>query len=316
MRNRGLRALYTATELSVILWETLQLKNSNADLRSLGEVQQEYLQKHLSGFKYDFATASIIRVDKHKRPLDVKSYLHNFSEPDDVVLASYYEAIEHDHLSKLVYMNPGWALSHQDVFPGPPENHAFFQQHASKFGFAKSYSLGFYQPLHDRVFLAFDYLGSIENPTWEAFDPEVLELASFPFALAWLHLSDHIGERVLEEHFAALSDLKPFQLAMVRVFINQPDIGLKKQADAFGCGYNHFKKSIYQIKDKIAIQFDDAVASEQKVPLIKLQRYCHLFNILPDKSRGFVRIDGIEMTSEFERRLKAIEAARSRSISV
>lgn len=304
MNKRGLKSLFSERQLSQLFQACLKIKKEKSDIENFAALQCDIIQEHFSDFRYDLCTTSLVETCSDGSPVTIESYLYNFNAPKDEVLASYYAVANEDPISQLIFLNPGWALSHKDVFLGAIDDEPLYQKHTKKFGASKSISIGFNVPLFHDFFLSFDYLGYDDNLSWEKFNPETLEWASFPFALAWLYLTGRIGKVVLGQHLKSVSGLSLSQLNKLQVYIQHQDKRLSKQAEILNISPAHYKKSLYELRDIILYNFDDHKSSEKIKELAALQPYCQLLKMMRDRTKPFQYIDGRGIPDYFKHRLK------------
>lgn len=303
MDEDGINELYSRKVLDGLFEDARRLRESGKDLASFSAIQQSVMERHLTGFRYDRCITSVFESDSKGTPVSVDAYLHNFEQPDQEILDSYYAVADEDDVSKLIFLNPGWALSHEDVFLRPLEDEPVYKKHTKKFGVSKAFSIGFLPPYLDNLFLSFDYLGAEENMTWNCFDPQTLEWASFPFALIWLYLVKKIGTSVLRQHLTAMSDLRVSQLDKLRVYMQHHGRPLTTQAKILSIQPQTYKEALAAIRDSVLPQFRDDVEQNQRNKLALMQPYFELLKMTRDKSQAFQYLDGRPMSDHFERRM-------------
>jgi len=145
-------------------------------------------------------------------------------------------------------------------------------------------TLSFQNPERLQTFLAFEYLGAKCNTTWGLITHSQLELASFPFALAWFYRKGFMDDAALDRRFQALEGLTEAQLTHIRKYVNSTDLSFQHQASELGISANWLKENLYNVRDTLAHKFDWDVRSSKKaqVSLRSLEREYRFFEMLGD----------------------------------
>jgi len=206
-------------------------KDKGGDLE-FSAFQRTVLQKIFRGFTYQRCTTSTIVSGEDMTPIEISTVCLDLPEE---VLINYMQFVQYDDLSPLVYKNPGRAISYAQLcLEENFEDHPFFVNHCKKFGIYRVISLGYRFPISQHTFTTFDYLGSENNKDWHYFDHTKLELASFPFALAWLYRQGRLDIGGLSSTFSLLEGLTESKLQNLRKFINSPQQSFEERGKSLG----------------------------------------------------------------------------------
>ena len=237
-------------------------------------------------FTYEFCTTSQTKLSEKGQILDIVTVLWNL--PDDC-LASYMQNAHLDTLSPLVYANPGRALNYTHITRAERiEDYPFFVNHCLKYGIHQAMSVGFLHPGHESTFLSFDYLGDKDNVDWVPFDHIKIELASFPFALAWLYRADIFDERRLEKMFLLLSGLTESRLLNLRKYINSPLQGFGQQAAELGITASTLKEDLANIRDQTILKLNLKTDPDRNTPTRMLDQHFSFLSLLGDHTAELV----------------------------
>ena len=197
---------------------------------------------------------------------------------------------QYDSLSPLVYANPGRALNYTHICrPELREEHPFYINHCLKFGIYQGMSVGFLNPGHESTFLSFDYMGDENNEDWVTFDHTKIELASFPFALAWLFRSDVFDELRLKKMFLLLSGLTESRLLNLRKYINSPLQSFEQQAQNLGIRASTLKEDLGIIRDKTILKLGLKVDTSRNTPTRLLDQHFGFLSLLGDHTTELVQ---------------------------
>lgn len=247
--RNAIKYLYAKDSLQSIARTAAAIEISDKGNEAFSIFQRDVLQNIFSGFTYEFAVTSLIETNPDNIPVSIISI--NLDLPDDIV-GSYMQHAHLDPLSPIVYMNPGRAFNYTYVCPDVKvEDHPFFVNHCMKYGIHRAISVGYLFPAHHNTFITFDYLGDANNDSWHHFDHSRLELASFPFALAWLFRQKQMDQTELERRFDLMHSLTEHQLQNLRKFVNAPHQNFKEQSDDLGIRQGTLKDDLYNTRDII-----------------------------------------------------------------
>lgn len=239
-------------------------------------------------FTYEFCTTSQIKLSEKGGLLDIVSV--NWNLPDEC-LVSYMRHAHLDKLSPLVYANPGRALNYTHICRAElVEDHPFFVNHCLKFGIHHGMSVGFLNPGHESTYLSFDYLGDENNLGWVPFDHIKIELASFPFALAWLFRSDVFDELRLKKMFLLLSGLTESRLLNLRKYINSPLQSFDQQAADLGITASTLKEDLATIRDKTILKLELTTDPMRNTPTRLLDQHYGFLSLLGDHTTKLVEV--------------------------
>lgn len=242
--------------------------------------QNSVFERIFPDFTYEFCATSQIKLSEKGEMLDLISV--NWNLPDDIVL-SYMQHAHHDVLSPLVYANPGRALNYTHVCRTERvEDHPFFINHCHKYGIYMSMSVGFLYPGHESTFLSFDYLGDEHNETWVPFNHVKIELASFPFALAWWYRNGIFDLTRLRKMFLLLSGLTESRLLNLRKYINSPLQSFDQQATDLGIKASTLKDDLALMRDRAILKLDIKTDPNRNTPTRLLDQHYSFLSLLGD----------------------------------
>jgi len=242
--------------------------------------QNRVFERIFPDFTYEFCTTSQVKLSEKGELLDLVSV--NWNLPDECV-ASYMQNAHLDNLSPLVYANPGRALNFTHVCRSERvEEHPFFINHCHKYGIHQGMSVGYFYPGHENTFLSFDYLGDESNITWIMFDHIKIELASFPFALAWLYRFGLFDVTRLKKMFSLLTGLTESRLLNLRKYINAPLQGFDQQAADLGIKASTLKDDLAMIRDRTILKLKIETDPNRNTPTRLLDQHYSFLNLLGD----------------------------------
>lgn len=287
--SQSIGNLYKKKTLDDILKYASQYPCTKLGDLEFSEYQREVLQRIFPGFTYEFCTTSTITPDAQLIPGEIITVNLNLS---DDIIDSYMQHMQDDELSPVVYLNPGRALNYTQVCAD--ENvaaHPFFINHCHPFKIHKAISVGYLYPEHTNTFITFDYLGDEQNKSWHGFFHSRLELASFPFALAWLYRRKVMDQAVLSNRFKIMQDLTERQLENLRKFINSPEQSFKEQADKLGIELGTLKDDLYNTRRKIMEKLASTevpAKGQVRTSLRALEAHCSFLRMLEDHTKDIV----------------------------
>lgn len=224
-------------------------------LGDLGDVdfarfQKELIEGMFDGFKVDFFTASTLRYSSDQSLIDISAVCHNISPR---LIDEYQLVSDLDPMAASAYVNPGrviFAMEDRDIERWNPAEE--MMRHISNFSIYRAVLIVFRHPTKRGICLSLDYLAEAANLSWFRMQVPKLELASFPFALAWFYRKGVFDEAQLRYHLEGLAGLTETQLQNLRKFINcyKP---YKAQAADLGIKEGSLKESLYDLRDKIVL---------------------------------------------------------------
>lgn len=255
---------------------------------AFSEFQNRVFEDIFPDFTYEFCTTSQIKLSEKGDILDINSVAWNLPEES---LLSYMQNAHLDDLSPMVYANPGRALNYTHVRRAERiEDHPLFVNHCLKYGIHHVISVGFLNPGHESTFLSFDYMGDIDNRNWVSFDHIKIELASFPFALAWLYRSAIFDELRLKKMFSLLSGLTESRLLNLRKYITSPLQGFDQQAKDLGITASTLKEDLATIRDRTIIRLGLKTDPNRNTPTRLLDQHYGFLSLLGDHTAELVGI--------------------------
>ena len=248
--------------------------------------QNRVFETIFPGFTYQFGATSQVTLTETGSISGLVSVSWNL--PDEC-LASYMEHGHLDELSPMVYANPGRALNYTYVCRFERvEDHPFFKNHCHKFGIHHAISVGFLHPGHESTFLSFDYLGDEENTDWVPFNHVKIELASFPFALAWLYRSGVFDEARLRKMFLLLGGLTESRLLNLRKYINSSLQGFDEQAADLGIRASTLKEDLATIRNATMYKLNLNAAPNRNTPTRLLDQHFSFLQMLGDHTADLI----------------------------
>jgi hypothetical protein len=244
-----MRELYKRASLLTCLRLATRLPFTEAGDLDFARYQIETLEGIFAGVKFDFFSVATTHVDKNHQPLGFDCVLLNI---DSSIVQNYSAVAAFDELSPIVSLNPGRAIQNSDIYDRDRwQKSPLYTDHCRIYDIHKILRVAFRFPAMDRKVISFDYLGSIENGTWQALDLPQFELATFPFALAWMYRKGTIDDARLAYCFGKLSDLSPTHLTHLRKYVNSPWQDLATQARELGYSPGGYKQTLYSLRDLI-----------------------------------------------------------------
>lgn len=285
--RKSIQRLYSPGILSKIAQKAAETAGSPDGDLTFSSFQRDILQEVFPGFHYDFCATSIVSVEKGTNEPNVQSIC--FGLPDEAV-ENYVRFAHQDDMSPVVYRNPGRAIKYtQVVAEEKAETHPFYINHLSKYGIRYGTSICFNYPGHQQTFIAFDYLAGKQNKIWHFFEHHRLELASFPFAQAYLMRCGMIDELELQRQFTILKTLSEAKLANLRKYVNSPHEDLKYAAAALGIKYGTLHDDLRDSRRGILerLRKNSHFASDAKDgPLRILHDHCQFLRALRDHTEA------------------------------
>lgn len=284
--RNAIKKIYSPANLGQIVKMADEFERTKAGNLKFSSFQREVLQDAFPGFTYDFCVTSIVETNSEGIPVDITSMLLDL--PDDI-LENYMKFAHLDPLTPLTYLNPGRAINYTKVMTKEMVyNHPFYKQHLSRYDIFCGISLCVLFPSHHETFLTVDYLANEQNTSWNHFDYTRLELASFPFILAWFFRRKLMDLKELKRRFLLLEGLTEHQLQNLRKFVNSPDQHFKEQATDLGIKAGTLKDDLYSTRDIVLPRLGLDELSKAKTsgsPLRKLESECSFLKLIGDHTR-------------------------------
>ena len=285
--RHAIKTLLASDSLDEILRMAKDIPVSKEGDLEFSAFQNRVFEDIFPDFTYEFCTTSQIKLSEKGEMVGITTV--NWNLPDECLM-SYMMNAQYDSLSPLVYANPGRALNYTHICrPELREEHPFYINHCLKFGIYQGMSVGFLNPGHESTFLSFDYMGDENNEEWVTFDHTKIELASFPFALAWLFRSDVFDELRLKKMFLLLSGLTESRLLNLRKYINSPLQSFEQQAQNLGIRASTLKEDLGIIRDKTIVKLGLKVDSSRNTPTRLLDQHFGFLSLLGDHTAELVQ---------------------------
>ncbi len=250
--------------------------------------QNSVFERIFPGFTYQFCSTCQINLSGEGALSNLTSVDWNLPE---ACMQSYLENAHLDDLSPIVYANPGRALNYTYVCPQELiDKHPLFIAHSHKFDIHHVISVGFLHPGHLNTFLSFDYMGNKANKNWVSFNHMKVELASFPFALAWFYRSGVFDEPTLRKIFLLLEGLTESRLSNLRKYINAPMQSYEDQAAALGIRASTLKEDLALIRNGTMYKLGLKTAPNRNTPTRLLDQHFGFLQMLGDHTTDLVGI--------------------------
>ena len=282
--TRSIRSIYSSKSLAEIAKRAKHRARSTIGDREFSDFQRQIIQAHLPLFHFDFLATSLIVCDSAFMPVETDVVCLNI---DDALAEGYANVAHFDEVSPLCYINSGRAVSTENMRTIDEwHNHPVYEHHCKFFDIEKMITISFRSREFLTKHLAFEYLASSDHTTWNIFDHHLLELASFPFALAWYFRKGLMDEATLTRRFLALSDLTEAKLTHLRMYVNSPDLTFLEQATELKISEAWLKENLYEIRNRLAPRMKWDV-TKRKVPssLRLLEREFQFMDMLGDPTR-------------------------------
>ncbi len=288
--SKGIRAIYAASSLAEIArWAKHRECSAVGDLE-FSDIQRRIIQSHFTEFGFDFLTTSLVVCNHELLPVETDIVCLNIAD----ALANGYAAVaEFDDVSPLAYMNTGRAISTENLRTRDEwMNHPIYERHCRYFSIDKMMTISFQCREHENTSLAFEYISSPDQSTWNTFDHRQLELASFPFALAWFYRKGLMDEAKLTQRFNALSGLTETKLMHIRKYVNSPALSFVEQAEELGISEAWLKENLYETRNQLAPRLEwDTNSRKTPTSLRLLEREFQFMDMLGDPNR-FISLSG------------------------
>lgn len=284
--KNSIKRLLTSNSLDELLHMAKATPRTTEGDLAFSTFQNRVFEDIFPDFTYEFCTTSQIKLDEKGGMKDISTVCWNL--PDECLI-SYMQNAHLDTLSPVVYANPGRALNYTHICRAERvEDFPFFVQHCLKFGIYHTMSVGFLNPGHESTFLSFDYMGDKNNRDWIPFSHIKIELASFPFALAWLYRSGVFDELRLKKMFLLLSGLTESRLLNLRKYINSPLQSFEQQAADLGITSSTLKEDLAVIRDKTILKLDLKTDPTRNTPTRLLDQHYSFLNLLGDHTAELI----------------------------
>lgn len=247
--SKALRDLYSSDTLSEISsWAQRSQLSAFGDLE-FSSIQKTIIEDRFAGFNFDFMTTSLIACDQTYLPLQSDIVCLNI---DDELVKGYEKVAEFDEVSPLSYMNSGKLINSEKLRTlSEWHEHPIYKLHCKNFDIDRGLTISFQSMERHRTFLAFEYLGSSHCRSWLNLEQHYLELASFPFALAWFYRKGLIDDAALHRRFLAIENLTEKQLTYIRKYVNSPGQSFQEQALELKISEPWLKENLYQTRNQL-----------------------------------------------------------------
>lgn len=282
----SLKNMYSAETLKEIaLWAKVCQKGRFGD-QEFSKIQKAIIESRFSDFSFDYLTTSTIVCDDKMLPAatDVLCL-----DVDEALAEGYIDVAHLDDVSPVSYVNLGRVILSDIVRPFKEwVNHPLYIHHCSKFDIARTLTISFQHPDWMRTYLAFEYIATSSNNSWQNISHAQLELATFPFALAWFYRKGFMDDAALSYRFMALEGLTEAQLTHIRKYVNSPESNFKTQASDLGISAYWLKENLYNVRDKLAskMKWERRPAKKTQNSLKSLASEYRYFEMLGDPTES------------------------------
>lgn len=288
--RHSIKMIYEKTVLSRIVTWAQTLPNTQAGDAQFVSFQRDILQHAFSAFKYDVCTINFIEATNRNVVIDDSTVCFGVSRE---LLDDYETGDFIDPLAPLVFANAGRLVSLSMIMPWSEfKAHSYFKNYLSKFGIIDGAAIGFLLPAHHHSFIMFGY-GVFENAyEWQQFDHTRLELASFPFLLAWLFRKGLIDLVELERRFLLLEGWTESQIQNLRKFVNSPHQDFKEQALDLGIKPGTLKDDLYNTRDILLSRIHDSTRlpkEKTRGAMRELEHHCNFLTLLGDHTQSILK---------------------------
>ena len=131
-------------------------------------------------------------------------------------------------------------------------------------------------------------MGDEDNVDWVIFDHLKIELASFPFALAWFYRFGVFDSLRLKKMFLLLSGLTESRLLNLRKYINSPLQSYEQQATDLGIKASTLKEDLATVRDKTILKLDLKTDPTRNTPTRLLDQHYGFLSLLGDHTLELV----------------------------
>jgi len=278
--RNSVKALLSESELGSLLNEANSLPRTELGDLEFSAYQQSVFQRIFPGLTYEFCTTSRVDLSDDETILGLNTT--NYNLPDEIV-ASYLINSKYDELSPISYDYPGRALNYTHVCRVERiKDHPFFQNHCVKFGIHHAMTIAFLHPWHSNTLLTFDYMGDEKNDNWMRLSHVKIELASFPFALAWLFRDGKIDYGIMKKYFLLLSGLTENRFLNLRGYINNTDVNFEKLGQKLGVKPSWLKEDLAKIRDEALEKLGITIVESKTRPYRILDTHYSFLRMLGD----------------------------------
>lgn len=284
--KHSIKRLLTSESLDEIIQMAKVMPVTKDGDLAFSEFQNRIFETIFPDFTYEFCTTSQTKLSDKGDLLGLSTVIWNLPE---TIMGSYMENAHLDTLSPVVYANPGRALNYTHIRRAERlDDFPFFVNHCLKYGIYHVISVGFLHPGHESTYLSFDYMGDQDNVGWMPFDHIKIELASFPFALAWLYRFGAFDELRLKKMFLLLSGLTESRLLNLRKYINSPLQSYEQQAADLGIKASTLKEDLAMIRDKTIVKLGLKTDPARNTPTRLLDQHYGFLNLLRDHTAELI----------------------------
>ena len=247
--TKALRNIYSSATLDdIATWAQSSEFSIFGDIEFTG-IQKKIIEGNFEDFSFNFLTTSLIACDQSYLPIETDVICLNI---DDELAKGYEKVAEFDEVSPLAYLNSGKLINSEKLRSLEEwHEHPIYKLHCKKFDIDRGLTISFRNMERLRTFLAFEYLGSSHSQSWINIEQHYLELASFPFALAWLYRKGIIDDAALQRRFFALADLTERQLTHIRKYVNSPSQSFQEQALDLKISEPWLKENLYETRNQL-----------------------------------------------------------------
>lgn len=278
--RNSIKVLYAKSGLDDLLDQASKLPRTTSGDLEFSAYQQAIFQSIFPGLTYEFCTTSRVDLSEQYEIQELQTTIYNL--PDEII-ASYLANAHYDELTPISFNYAGRALNYTHVCRAElVEEHPFFQNHCLKFGIYHALTIAFLHPGHSKTLLTIDYMGDEDNRNWMRLPHVKIELASFPFALAWLFRDGKLDNGMIKRYFLLMEGLTENRLLNLRGFINNTGLNFTDLGKKLGVKASWLKEDLGNIRDEALEKLDLVVPQAGNIPYRILDTHYGFLRMLGD----------------------------------
>lgn len=249
MSIRHINNIYSQDMLRVIFQAARKPAMSSDGQLEFAAFQRDLMQDCFGELRIDGLVITTVSVTSTLLPRELRCICLDVCPS----IIDNYEALDlPDPFSQLVHQYPGRAIFNLALMSEAQwSSSPLYTEHCRLYGIYRIMRIGYRYPGRDRLFLSIDYTAGEKNSSWSSLEPGTMELASFPFALAWLYRHGAIDASRLEAYYDRIAGLSATQITYLRKYVNSPWQDLSAQAVDLGYSPGGYKQSLYALRDAV-----------------------------------------------------------------
>lgn len=275
IHKNSIKALYKKQSLDEITNTAIGTTGFEEGAKAFSKFQQQRIHNLLPGFAYEYWSTMVATLSSMGQQTEIKTIDQNLSHE---TIPNYIEKFRDNEMTHLVYANPGRAFGNYTPIRGKA-----LYPHSKSMDIRLGYTL----PGHDRTFIIFNFLGEVISAQCENLDLIELEIALFPFGLAWLYQSDKIDLSKFARYMSCIEGLTKSRFLNLRKYINAPHQTLSQQAEDLGIKPGTLKDSLREIRDNLSTKPQNNKPSPSNTPLRGLEEHFSFLRMLGDHTAAY-----------------------------